>query len=143
MDDKWDRRFLAVAELVSTWSKDPSTKLGCVLVRDRRIVATGYNGFPAPIADDERLHVRDTKYKYVVHGEMNAVLQAGLEARGTTLYLHSPNGGPPCERCCPHLITVGVERVVYWNAPENPRWPQATSLAMLNEARVGITVITR
>lgn len=61
-DVKWDRRFMEMAQLVSTWSKDPSTKIGAVLVRSNKIVATGYNGFPSGIVDDKRLQNRDKKY---------------------------------------------------------------------------------
>ena len=68
MNPKWDKRFLELAEHVSTWSKDPSTQVGCVIANDdRRVVALGINGFPKGIEDsEERLNDRETKYKYVV-----------------------------------------------------------------------------
>ena len=62
--NKWDKRFIRVAKEVSTWSKDPSKKIGCIAVKDRRIISTGFNGFPAGIADlPDRLNDRDLKYK--------------------------------------------------------------------------------
>ena len=65
---KWDKRFINIAESVSTWSKDPSRKIGAIAVRNRKILSTGYNGFPKGIEDTEaRLNVREIKYQYVVH----------------------------------------------------------------------------
>src|SRR5688572_32906130 len=65
---KWDRRFLQVAKLFSTWSKDPSTQIGSVIVgTDRVIRSTGYNGFARGVADDARLHDREQKYPLIVH----------------------------------------------------------------------------
>ena len=144
-EEKWDRRYLAVAELVASWSKDPSTQIGVVLVKDNRIVATGYNGFPAMIADDDRLHDRAEKYPRIVHGEMNAILQAGHEARGATLYLHSPFGGVPCSNCTKHAITAGIVRIVGYTMDDNDRWNEDCALAetMLNEAWILQTMYPR
>ena len=76
--DKWDSRFMEMAELVSTWSKDPSTQIGVVIVDPlRRIVSTGYNGFPRGLSDaPERYEERSVKYAHIVHGELNAILSA-------------------------------------------------------------------
>jgi len=73
---KWDNRFMTMAELISAWSKDPSSQIGAVIVNDeRRILATGYNGFPRGIKDtEERLNDRDEKYPRIVHAEMNALI---------------------------------------------------------------------
>ena len=72
LNDKWDIRFLDLAQNISTWSKDPSRKIGCVAVgTNREILAQGYNGFPRGIADlPQRYEDRETKYQYVVHAEM-------------------------------------------------------------------------
>ena len=65
---KWDKRFVEISQLVSTWSKDPSRQIGAIAVRNRKILSTGYNGFPKGIEDTEaRLRVREIKYQYVVH----------------------------------------------------------------------------
>lgn len=136
--DKWDLRFLQLAAEVAEWSKDPSTRVGTVLVKDRRVVATGYNGFPPGIEDTpERLNDRPTKYALVVHAEMNALLQAGLDARGSTLYLHWP-AGPPCSNCAKHIITAGVVRVVAHAGPYPERWAKdfELTLQMFREARI-------
>ena len=78
MSEKWDRRFLELAEHISTWSKDPSTKVGCVVVgEDREIRSTGFNGFPRGIEDDaERLEDREQKYPLICHAEENAIMHA-------------------------------------------------------------------
>lgn len=71
---KWDRHFIRIAREVASISKDPSTKVGVVLVKNRRIIGTGYNGFPEGIADTpERLNDRPTKYKLMLHAEENAI----------------------------------------------------------------------
>jgi dCMP deaminase len=119
--EKWDRRFMDVAKLVSTWSKDPSSQIGAVLVKDRRILASGYNGFPRGIEDDERLDVREKKYPLVVHAEMNVLmnaLEAGISARGATLYVY---GLPICKECAKNILNSGIVRVVIGDPSECPR----------------------
>jgi dCMP deaminase len=75
----WDRYFLQMAKHVSTASKDPSAKIGAVIVNElRQVVGMGYNGFPRGIADDERWNNREVKLQHVVHAEMNAI-QAGIK----------------------------------------------------------------
>jgi dCMP deaminase len=140
MNPKWDRRFLEMARLVSSWSKDPSTKIGVVLVKDRKVVATGYNGFPTGIADDDRLDDRERKYALVVHAEMNALLQAGRDAEGSTLYLWGFSGCP-CQNCTKHIIQAGVKKVVYYDGPTPPeRWAAELEAARntLGEASVEV-----
>ncbi|WLB77042.1 deoxycytidylate deaminase [Bradyrhizobium elkanii] len=91
--ERWDRYFLKVAQAVSTASKDPSTKVGAVIVRpDRTMASFGYNGFPRGIADtDERLNNREVKYDLVVHGEINAILTAREPLHG---YANAPPMSP-------------------------------------------------
>lgn len=118
---KWDIRFMDIAKLVSTWSKDPSSKIGALLVRDRRILATGYNGFPKGIADDNRLNVREEKYPLVVHAEMNVLMNAlevGVAAKGATLYVC---GLPVCSECAKNIIQAGIRNVVIADVYECPR----------------------
>ena len=73
---KWDLRFLKLAEHISNWSKDPSTKVGCIIVgEDREIRSTGFNGFPRGIEDsEERLNDRTQKYPLICHAEENAIM---------------------------------------------------------------------
>lgn len=104
---------MELAKIVSGWSKDPSSKVGSVITRDRRVLATGYNGFPPGIDDSlDRLSNREEKYRLVVHAEMNAMIQAGRECIGSTIYVWTPFGGVPCSNCSKHLITAGIRRVV-------------------------------
>jgi dCMP deaminase len=113
MIDKWDRRFLKIAKETSSWSKDPSSKIGAVYVKDRRILSTGYNGFPSGVDDsEERYNHRPTKYALVVHAEMNGIYNAthhGVSLRGSTAYVY---GLPVCSECAKGLIQVGIVRVV-------------------------------
>ena len=145
MSIKWDYRFLEVAKLISTFSKDPSTKTGGVIVRpDRSIASVGFNGFPRKIADTlELLSNREEKYKRIVHSEMNAILNAYGPVTGYTLY-NWP--GQSCARCAVHVIQAGIIRVVY---PENShtdfgiRWREETELAnsLFKEAEVEVISI--
>lgn len=104
----WDKKYLQLAALVSTWSKDKA-KVGAVLVRDNRIVGTGFNGFPTGVKDDERLNNKPVKQAIVVHAEENALLVAGDRARGATMYVY---GKPVCARCAASIIQAKVELVV-------------------------------
>lgn len=118
--DKWDLRFLDLAKFVSSWSKDPSTQVGAVIVDPyKRIVSLGYNGFPMGISDDDnRLSDRDTKYKMIVHGEMNAILFANTSLKECSLYTFP---FMPCPRCASMIIQTGIKRVVsYKNISD--RW---------------------
>lgn len=111
MNEKWQRRFLNVASLISTWSKDPSTKVGVVIVKDNKILGTGYNGFPRGIEDlDDRYNDRPTKYKYVVHAEVNAVLNSVADVTGADLYLWP--AATPCTECAKVMIQVGIKQVI-------------------------------
>lgn len=111
--DKWDGRFLDIAREISTWSKDPSRKIGAIAVRDRKILATGYNGFPKGIEDrPERYIDRTIKYDLVVHAEMNCIYNAtfnGISLKDSTLYVW---GLPVCHDCAKGIIQVGINRIV-------------------------------
>ncbi|MDP6906141.1 MAG: dCMP deaminase family protein [Candidatus Thalassarchaeaceae archaeon] len=142
MSDKWDKRFLDLAGHISGWSKDPSTKVGCVVVgEDREIRSTGFNGFPRGIKDDsERLSDREQKYPLICHAEENAIMHAariGLSLKGCTAYVT----WPPCTRCARSLIQAGVIEVVYPEDSEVPeRWMHDfdTSTQMMTEAGLKI-----
>lgn len=132
---KWDLRFIELAKLVGSWSKDPSTKVGAVIVDEKnRIVSVGYNGFPQGIIDDERLQDRETKYKVVVHGEINAILFANKSVAGCTLYTIPFE---PCPRCAGLIIQSGIKRVV---APKNTnaRWEEDFKISreLFSEAKI-------
>lgn len=142
MSAKWDRRFLDLAAHIATWSKDPSTKVGCVLVgADREIRSTGFNGFPRGIRDDEeRLQNRAKKYPLICHAEENAIMHAariGMTLKNCVAYVT----WPPCSRCARSLIQAGVAEIVYPEGCEVPeRWKEDfdTSHEMLEEAGVAV-----
>ena len=123
---KWDKRFVEISQLVSTWSKDPSRQIGAIAVRNRKILSTGYNGFPKGIEDTEaRLRVREIKYQYVVHAEMNCIYNAaenGISLRDSTLYIY---GLPVCGNCALGIIQAGVKRVVAISRNTPDRWKEA------------------
>ena len=133
--NKWDKNFLELAKTVSTFSKDPSTKVGAVIAdNDNRVISIGYNGFPKGIRDDNRLDNRDLKYDMVVHAEANALLFANAPVKGGTIYTWPFQ---PCSRCASLIIQAGVQRVVSVENEET-RWVSNFQLAhdMLTEARV-------
>lgn len=139
--DKWDTRFLEVAKLIASWSKDPSTQVGAVIVKDRHIVSTGYNGFPMGVRDlKERYLDRETKLSLCVHAEQNAILRASGESRGSTIYVY-PLG--PCTECCKSIIQSGIVRVAYPNSPVPDRWKYSIETAnmMFKEAKVEVNLV--
>ena len=142
MSEKWDRRFLDLASHISAWSKDPSTKVGCVVVgEDREIRSTGFNGFPRGIEDDdERLADREQKYPLICHAEENAIMHAartGVSLKGNIAYVT----WPPCTRCTRSLIQAGISEVVYPTGIEIPeRWEDDLGIAMGMMEEAGITV---
>lgn len=139
--NKWDKRFIDLAEHVSTWSKDPSTKVGAVIVdENRRIVSVGYNGFPAGVNDaQERYDNREIKYEMIIHGEINAILFANRDLHNCTLYTWP---FMPCSRCASIVTQKGISRVV---APVNkdPRWEKSFNLSkdIFNEAKVKLDLL--
>jgi len=119
---KWDNRYLSLAREVGSWSKDPSRKIGAVAIGTwGQVLSQGYNGFPRGIQDSEdRLNDRPTKYRYVVHAEMNAIYNAsfsGAMLAGATMYVH---GLPICSECAKGIIQVGIQRVVIYTDQEVP-----------------------
>ena len=119
----WDRRFLRIAEEVASWSKDPGTKVGCVLVSSKRILSVGFNGFPHTLSDSLELY-QDREYKLAVtvHAEANAIMNAaknGAKTQSCTAYVTFP----PCSQCAASLIQAGVEKVVCPDPETAPeRW---------------------
>lgn len=113
LSNKWDIRFLEMAKLVASWSKDPSTQVGAIAVRNRTVIAQGYNGFPRGMGDEPfKYEHKQLKYKMIVHAEMNLIYNAadnGVSLKDSTVYVV---GLPACGECAKGLIQVGVKRVV-------------------------------
>ena len=140
--NKWDYRFLRIAYEVKSWSKDTSTTVGCVIVRDRRIIASGFNGLPAGLSDSlERYSNRDFKLAAVLHAEANAILNAaknGSTTEGSTAYVT----WPPCSQCAAALIQAGITIVVCPNPKNAPeRWRENFLLASELLYEAGITTL--
>ena len=112
----WDEYFMGVAMLAALRSKDPNTQVGaCIVSQDNIIISTGYNGMPKGCSDDEFPWERtgeetETKYPYVVHAELNAILNAnGRDLRGSKLYVALF----PCNECAKAIIQAGVKEIYY------------------------------
>lgn len=147
MSNTWNQRYMNMAKEVSLWSKDPNTKVGAIAVGNKgQILSQGYNGFPRGIFDTtERLNDRPTKYKYVVHAEMNVIYNAtysGVSLDNAKLFVY---GLPVCSECCKGIIQVGIKEV--YVAQEcidlRPHWFESwqQSLDMFNEAGVKVYAV--
>lgn len=141
MSNEWDHRYLAAAEHFAGWSKDPSTKVGAILVgADRRKIAIGYNGFPPGIADTpERLNDRELKYPLTQHAERNVLDNATFDTRGATLAVTFF----PCCECTKSIISKGIRRVI--TRPPSDREPWAShaklSVMLLEEAGIELVIL--
>ena len=111
----WDEYFMGLAHLSAMRSKDPSTQVGAVIVSgEHRVVSIGYNGFPNGCSDEEFPWDREgdfgaTKYPYVVHAELNAILNSKNDLRGCSIYVSLF----PCNECAKAIIQSGISRIVY------------------------------
>jgi dCMP deaminase len=135
MNDKWDLKMLELAKHVAQWSKDPSTKVGCVVAGDNhRVLSLGYNGYPQGVADIG-LDEREYKYARTVHAEMNALLFTGDRLEGATMYVWPM---PPCSRCAGPIIQSGIFKVV--SPPAGERWAESCKIGheMFDQAGVEI-----
>lgn len=140
---KWDRRFMEMTEFIGGWSSCylPDRKMGCVIVRNKRILTTGYNGAPAGITPcvEKGCCMRRERgipsgeqgqFCYAVHAEQNAIVQAaklGVSVEGATLY----NTHSPCSICAKMIINSGIVRVIYRH-----NYPDDFSRQLLREAGV-------
>ena len=137
----WGDKYIHLAKEISTWSKDPSTKVGAVIIGEHgQLLSQGYNGFPRGIKDsDERLNNRERKYELIVHAEMNAIYNAslnGVSLKDSTLYVY---GLPICNECAKCIIQVGIKKVVAMRPKKyNIAWEESinNARALFNEADV-------
>ncbi len=133
----WDEYFMGIAMLAAKRSKDPSTQVGaCIVSQDNIIISTGYNGMPKGCSDDEFPLERegaDTKYPFVVHAELNAILNAnGRDLRGSRVYVALF----PCNECAKAIIQSGVKEVLYLSDKYADTWSTLASKRMLAAAGV-------
>ena len=136
----WDEYFMGVAMLAARRSKDPNTQVGaCIVSQDNIIISTGYNGMPKGCSDDEFPWGREgaeTKYPYVVHAELNAILNAsGRDLRGSRLFVALF----PCNECAKAIIQSGVKEVLYLSDKYADSMSTLASKRMLQSAGVKFT----
>ncbi len=149
IDDKWNRRFLDLAEHVSKWSKDPSTKVGAVIVNPKKVVVgMGYNGFPRGVIDrPDRLSDREQKYPMIVHAEINAILNASAPLQGSTIFVYPTLMIPSaCPSCAQAIIQVGIKELVCWYSDDlEERWHNLSGISaeMFQEAGVKVTTVRK
>lgn len=138
---------MGIAELSSKRSKDPRTQIGaCIITEKKRIVSIGYNGFPDGCSDDEFSWEREDKHDYVIHAEINAILNATVDLQGCTMYLHSARGYYPCSNgCAQAIIQSGIKEVVLNTISDDPnmrdRYNGDATLKMFEATGVKIRVL--
>lgn len=141
--NKWDKRFLKLAQHISFWSLDKSTRVGSVIVdEDKRIVSVGYNGFPKNVEDsEERLDNRELKYQLVVHAEINSILFANRPLKDCVIYTWPMQ---PCACCSGAIIQSGIKKCVSV-VNHNERWQESFKLSrqILKEAEVELVLYER
>ena len=139
----WDEYFMGIAMLAARRSKDPNTQVGaCIVSDDNIIISTGYNGMPKGCSDDEFPWDRKgeneaaTKYPYVVHAELNAILNAsGRDLRGSRIYVALF----PCNECAKAIIQSGIKEVMYLSDKYHDTMMNLVSKRMLDAAGVKYT----
>lgn len=141
----WDNRFIQMAELVASWSKDPSTKCGAVIVRpDKTVASVGFNGFPKGCSDDSVFYEdRELKYQRVVHAEVNAVIHARESLNGYTIYTAPAGYGPSCANCSAVIIQAGIKRVVHEfdDSEFAARWKDSANVGLQMYLEAGVEVV--
>jgi len=126
----WELRYMKLAQEVSTWSKDPSSKIGAIAIGSKgQVLAQGYNGFPRGVKDTkERLSIREKKLKYTIHAEMNCIFNAtfnGVSLDNSTMFVY---GLPPCSDCAKGITQVGVHTVFMNTILVPDRWKESWEL---------------
>ena len=134
----WDEYFMMVAKVSALRSKDPNTQVGaCIVNNDKKIVSCGYNGAPIGFNDDNMPWDRDgdfinTKYAYVCHAELNAILNSNADLRGTTIYVDLF----PCNECAKAIIQAGIKKVIYQNDKYNGTEGNIVAKRLFDECNV-------
>lgn len=136
---KWARRFITLADLVSGWSKDPSTKTGAVIVDGNRIISIGFNGFPTGTDDSESIYSdRDRKLARVIHAELNAILFAETDLNGKTMICTHV----PCCQCAAAIVQSGIKEVIVPTQDGDfvSRWvrPIMETMCLFKESKVAL-----
>lgn len=134
----WDTYFMLIAKISSMRSKDPNTQVGaCIVNDDKKIVSCGYNGAPTGFSDELMPWNREgdfanTKYPYVCHAELNAILNSNADLRGCTIYVDLF----PCNECAKAIIQAGIKKVIYLSDKYNGTAENLVSKKLLDECGV-------
>ena len=140
----WDEYFMGLAHISALRSKDPNTQVGAAIVdENHRVVSVGYNGFPTGVSDDEFPWSREgdvltSKYAFVVHAELNAILNSQRSVRGCTIYVSLF----PCNECAKAIIQSGIKKIVYESDKYNGVDTNIASKRMLKAAGVELIRIS-
>jgi len=139
MSDKWLQRFYQMAELVASWSKDPSTQVGAVITQHNRVVSLGFNGYPHGVSDSAGEDSRDLKLLKTIHAEENAILFAKRDLVGCDMIVtHFP-----CPNCAAKIIQTGITSV--YSPPPDPefssRWGEKIKISESMFAESGVAVV--
>lgn len=139
MKEHWHIRFLGLAAHAAQWSRDPEKKVGAVIVRpDKTIASLGFNGFPRGVSDDDaRYQDKDLKRELTTHAEVNAILHAREPLQGYYLYVWPL---APCVRCAATIIQSGISHVVTVPLKEDSNWKATLELAQTMFTEAGVTV---
>jgi len=137
--DKWDERFIELAKLISTWSKDNSTRCGSVIVdKEHRVVSVGYNGFPRGCDDNDDIYSdRPRKLLRVVHAEANAILSARRSVEECSIYVYPFT---PCSQCMSLIIQSGIQQIItlHPSAGVSERWKESLEESEVMAKEAGI-----
>lgn len=138
----WQEYFMGIAFLSAKRSKDPVTQVGACIVIDDKIIGIGYNGFPRGNNDDnmpwgKEGEYLETKYPYVVHAELNAILNSNKSVKDATIYVtHFP-----CNECSKAIIQSGISKVVYFSDKHKDKDSTKASVRMLENAGIEVEKI--
>lgn len=134
----WEEYFMTLALVASMKSKDESTQVGAVIIDNntKKMISSGYNGFPRYVDDDKIPQTRPEKYFYVVHAELNAILHAERRLTGCTLYVTTF----PCSECMKAVIQTGIKAVVYLNDLSGADWELSKAATLRLADLAGVEV---
>lgn len=135
----WINRYMGLAKYISTWSKDPSTQVGAVIVRpNNTVVSHGFNGLPRGVRDlSSRLYDRPLKHQMIVHAELNAIINAGESVEGCSLFIYPFQ---PCSQCAGSIIQSGI-KTIFFPSYQNERVKYSFELARTMFFEAGVELI--
>ncbi|RMA79413.1 dCMP deaminase family protein [Umboniibacter marinipuniceus] len=138
MSAKWTERFFQMADLVASWSKDPSTQVGAVITKGNRVISLGFNGYPSGVSDSAGQDSRETKLLKTIHAEENAILHAKRDLAGCEIFVtHFP-----CPTCAAKIIQTGITNVYCRTQPDEflSRWGDKIALSETMFSEAGVVV---